>query len=137
MPSVVTRRPPALVRVAAIALLAGATVGCAGEAGDPGDFAEAWDDAQALMPEQEQLTPGSEACSDALGDLRQARQDLPPAPSTGVTDALDEWFSIAEATLFDCPPSGGELDGFDDAYTSLAEAQRAVDAAVEEAGSGA
>lgn len=129
MPCVVPRS----VRCGAAAVLAAsALAGCAGEGGDRDDFDEAWSRTASLVPDRQRVVEDPDVCEGVLGDLRTARQELPEAPDSIVSGAVDDWFAVAEATFFECPPSGGELDGFAAAYDELTEARRAVDAALDD-----
>lgn len=76
-----------------------------------------WEQTLADMPAESDLVDAesSEICGEALGNLRLDRVSLFPAPDKVIAETTEAWLSLAESTLFECPPSGG----FDEAYREL------------------
>ncbi len=103
--SVVTR---VLAGGAAVAILAGCT-----SADRPtfSDWNPRWDEAQLLVPTEQELVDGGRAhCDQLLVRLRTELTDLTPAPSESIDPAIDEWSNQVRTLAFECPTDPTEVD---------------------------
>ena len=89
-----------------------------------------WDAAVDVVPSEADLgaTPTRDTCNDILAELRDARQGIEPTPYEAVDAPVREWFEIAEAMFFECPPNQVGLDGFHEGSEQLGVFQAEVDA---------
>ncbi len=85
----------------AIALLAGC-----GASGRPAisEWTETWNEAQELVPTEQEFAEGGRAyCDQLLGQLRIELPALTPAPSESIDPALDAWSDQLQTLAFECP----------------------------------
>jgi hypothetical protein len=86
----------------------------------------------AVVPPQAGLgdPPNASRCQETLVALRTENEDLLPTPSVTVDDLVMEWVAVAEATFFDCPPEGEDINSFGDGYEEMRRIEDSVDAAL-------
>lgn len=117
-----TRRAARSIMVGAI-MLAGALLGSCGSAEPPTTeaWSSTWEAAQATVPDRNELgDPPSEAsCQRVLGQLREVRGDLTPAPDEFIQHAAEAWISYAEHVFFSCFEAVEGEDPVDAAYETL------------------
>lgn len=92
------------------------------------DWQEDWRELRATMPPAEELgdPPSQTVCSSALGELRERRVGLVPTPDAAIDPVVEEWISVAETALFECPPSSEEIPSLEQAYAALARLEAEV-----------
>jgi hypothetical protein len=97
-----------------------------------------WEAAKKAMPVRTSFdgTRDQEICGRALGQLRQLRQRILPAPDDDLDRLVDAWLHLAEDILFECPASFGEHTGFDEGYRELTRLALEVDLAIRTSGQG-
>lgn len=105
------RRSPV---VAALCIGALAMGGCRGpQRPSAGEWGDEWRAAQRLVPDPGTLArpPSHETCEDVLGELREHRPELIPAPDDEIGAAAERWFEHAESMFFGCfDGSDGDAD---------------------------
>ena len=115
------------------ALFTGCSDDGGGDDGRPavGSWTATWEERQRLIPSAEAiLNGGPDLCGERLGTLRTELPDLRPAPTEALDSALEDWISLAETVMFECPTDPDELaDQLDTLATLAAE----VDAGAESA----
>lgn len=86
------------------------------------DWQEDWRELLETMPAPAELgdPPSQAVCSTALGELRERRVGLVPTPDAAIDPVVEEWIRVAEAALFECPPSSEEIPSLEQAYAELA-----------------
>jgi|GEM_PF-2232226 len=121
----------AFVLVILVVLIAVAS--CA-ETGRPGldSWAADWEDLTRTLPTVDQLgtPPDRDLCAHALGEIREAQADLLPTPDISLDPVVQEWFTVAEDALFECPPSSSQFPDLGYAYQVLTRLEAEVDAAL-------
>ena len=88
-------------------------------------WTQEWERTRTLLPPRAELD-GSDAatiCETALNELRDAGDELTPAPDEVLGDAVDAWLDDAREAMFECGPSA-ELDQL---YESLARAEQEIE----------
>ena len=92
----------------------------------------AWEAAKKEMPARTSFdgSEDREICGHALGQLRQARERIIPAPDDDLDRLADAWLHLAEDMMFECPEKWGEHTGFDQGYRELARLALEVDLAL-------
>ena len=116
----------------ALLALLGALTGACGE-GRPtvAEWEQQWDRVVGLLPDLSSLEPPDEAlCQTTLASLRTESDSLIPPPDPTIDDTVNQWIETAEATFFNCPPTG-EIDGFADAYDVLFRLQGEIETVLE------
>ncbi len=120
------RRAGVIVAIVALAILLGACT----DQDRPAisDWQEDWQELRATMPPAEELgdPPSQTLCSSALGELRERRVGVVPTPDAAIDPVVEEWIRVAEAALFECPPSSEEIPSLDQAYAELARLEAEV-----------
>lgn len=127
------RRTVKTVSVLLILVGSIAVASCAGSGRPPLDqWAAEWEDLTAAVPTLEQLgtPPDREQCGHVLGVIRTGHADLLPAPDVSLDAPVQEWFTVAEDALFECPPSSSQFPSLEYAYQVLARLQAEVEAAL-------
>jgi hypothetical protein len=119
-----------------LALISMILVGCRGDEPEPASWLSQWETMIGLVPDQSEIaTPPDKAlCRETLSRLREVSAELDPAPSPTLTDLVNEWVSIAEATFFGCPPESEDITSFEQAYDELERIEESVDTALANAG---
>jgi len=92
----------------------------------------AWEAAKKAIPTRTSFdgSEDREICGHALGQLRQARERILPAPDDDLDRLAGAWLHLAEDMMFECPEKLGEHAGFDEGYRELARLAREVDLAL-------
>jgi hypothetical protein len=120
-------------RLVAVALLVLA-VGACGRQERPtlGAWRATWERATAIVPSEDDVgaTPDRELCESTLGELREVRPDLTPAPDEVVNAAVEEWITYAESVFFSCFEEVSGDDPVAAAYEQLDRLEGEVDAAI-------
>ena len=106
----------------AIALLAGCSA-----SGRPAtsEWSETWNEAQELVPTEQEFAEGGRAyCDQLLGQLRTELPALTPSPSESIDPALDAWSNQLRTLAFECPSNPSiirhELSKLHDFETEIA-----------------
>lgn len=121
--------------VCAVIILLGlvAVTSCA-DAGRPelDSWATDWEGLTTALPTLDQLgtPPDRELCAHALGQIREGQADLLPTPDVSIDPVVQEWFTVAEDALFECPPSNSQFPDLGYAYQVLASLEAEVEAAI-------
>lgn len=89
-----------------------------------------WEGATGSVPAISELgdPPDRDICGHALGALRSLRPDLFPTPDLALEGVVEEWVTIAEDAMFECPPASHEVPNLVYAYEELARLEAEVDA---------
>ena len=86
-----------------------------------------WDAIVALIPDESSLGTDPEAlCEATLVSLRDQKETLFPAPDDLIAGSVRQWLEVAEGMFFECPPS----DGFSDSYDQLEILEAEIEAGV-------
>lgn len=97
-----------------------------------GEWSAKWADVQTVMPEFTGAPIDRATCSEALGALRTLSADLRTTPDRhALDDVVREWLSVAELTMFECPPRERDIDSFEAAYRELGLLEAEVTAVLE------
>lgn len=97
-----------------------------------GEWSAKWAEAQTVMPEFTGAPIDRATCSEALGALRTLSADLRTTPDRhALDDVVREWISVAELTMFECPPRERDIDSFEAAYRELGLLEAEVAAVLE------
>jgi hypothetical protein len=98
----------------------------------PDDWAVNWEDLTTTLPTLDQLgdPPNRELCAHALGEIREGQADLLPTPDISLDPVVQEWFTVAEDALFECPPSSNQFPDLAYAYQVLARLEAEVEASL-------
>lgn len=110
-----------------------AIVGCGGtDRPDTATWLSSWEGITSVVPDQADLgdPPDAELCEATLASVRSGNEDLRPSPSVTVDDLVTEWVAVAEATFFDCPPKGEDIDSFSEAYEEMGRIEESVEIAL-------
>ena len=96
----------------------------------------AWEAAKKTMPARTSFDGSKDRgiCGRALGQLRQARERILPAPDDNLDRLVDAWLHLAEDIMFECPGNWGEHTGFDEGYRELTRLALEVDLALRTSG---
>jgi hypothetical protein len=102
----------------------------------PDNWAADWEDLTTALPTLDELgdPPDRALCAHALGEIREGQAELLPAPDISLDPVVQEWFTVAEDALFECPPSSNQFPDFAYAYQVLARLEAEVEAALALAG---
>lgn len=90
-----------------------------------------WDAVTGSMPTLADLgsPPDQDLCSETLGRLREAPDDLLPSPTAATDGPVREWLRVAEGAMFECPPTGSS-GSMESAYEDLAAFEAEVEASL-------
>lgn len=126
--------PRLLAPVFAAALLLTAT-GCE-ETEQPtaAEWRAEWRETADAVPSQAELgEPSEDVCNDVLGEIRESRSELRPAPDEVVDSAADAWFTYAEHVFFTCFEDVGSDQPVETAYDTLERLRNGVESALDTA----
>lgn len=101
----VSVRRPLARSLATVGVVIAASAGC-GERDRPSvsEWSDRWNDAQALVPtEQELLEAGGAYCDQLLEQLRAELPDLVPAAIDSIDPVLAAWIDHLRHLAFECP----------------------------------
>lgn len=115
----------------AITLLIGS---CSNQRLDQEGWEETWRQTVARVEEAEAAVIPEQRCQELLAFLRTQRDLLDPPPLERLDVPVDTWFEIAEASFFDCPPRGEEVDGWPAAFAELDVIEEEVEAVLKSKG---
>ena len=127
-----------LVVVAAVVALV--LAGCGGNSGtsdgqrpDPASWAMTWEDVQTMIPDLETLgdPPDADVCEATVTRLRDARNDLYPAPDELVEVEVDAWMVEATSIFFECFEADIGADTVAESYAELDRLESEVATALE------
>lgn len=96
------------------------------------EWTPTWEAAQAVIPAPEDLDdpPSEGMCQRVLGDLREIRAEMAPAPDELIQTATEAWISYAEHVFFSCFQAVEGDDRVDAAYETLDRLRAEVETAV-------
>lgn len=122
----VRRLAAVLALLAAVPMLLSA---CDAGPPDVASWTARWEEAKGLVPDLAAFDAGPDEalCDQVLVHLREAREDLVPAPDELLGVAVDDWLRHAETIFFECPPETGPVVGFPAAYAELDRLEREVE----------
>lgn len=67
------------------------------------EWRPAWESARQLVPDAATVEEeGAELCGEFLGEVRQQRDEMTPAPNDAIGDAFKAWAEEAESLGLDC-----------------------------------
>lgn len=105
---------------------------CGGEEPDAASWARQWEALVAVVPDEADIgsPPDTARCRDILAALREQSAELSPAPTTTITELVNEWVSVAEAAFFGCPPESEDIASFEEAYQEMERIAESVETAL-------
>ena len=125
----VRKRPVFQASVAVIAVLALLVASCSKtERPSVEGWQPVWERMVQGFPTADELgdPPDHAVCSRELGSLRSASEEIHPTPDLAIDDVVDDWVTIAEDMLYECPPASQAIPSLAYGYGELARLEAEV-----------
>lgn len=102
------RLDPLVIGLTVIGVLAGCV---SADRPSVAEWADRWEQQQALVPTQDEMIEGGRAdCDQLLTQLRMQLDDLRPTPTESIDPALESWSAHLRTLAFECPTDPARID---------------------------